>query len=88
MWTPDWNTAVLFGPEVLCLQDLFVLLLPSIPSLKALDCFVISDEEIIEDFSLSDRFASLSRPFGVNLYQPCTQVLSSAMWHSYNVDAC
>ena len=38
-------------------------------SLKALDWFVIADEEIIEDAKFGGRFAALSPNFSINLLQ-------------------
>ena len=46
----------------------------SIWSLKALDHFVISDEEIIEDIYLKGVFAALSTSFKIQSYVPCPKV--------------
>ena len=46
----------------------------SIQTLKALDNYVISDEEIIEEARLENNFSSKSPPFRINLSIPRTQV--------------
>jgi len=49
----------------------------SIWSLKALDHFVISDEEIIEDIYLKGVFSALSASFKIQSYIPCPKVFLS-----------
>ncbi|CAH2311037.1 leucine-rich repeat and IQ domain-containing 3 [Pelobates cultripes] len=47
----------------------------SIWSLKALDNYVVSDEEIIEDWSLQDRFRSQNPQLCINMLPaPCTDI--------------
>ena len=43
-------------------------------SLKALDYFVVSDEEIIEDCSMTNQFAKMSKNFKVDLTHTLTKV--------------
>ena len=43
-------------------------------SLKALDYFVVSDEEIIEDSSMSDPFAAMTKNFRIDLTHTLTKV--------------
>ena len=45
-------------------------------SLKALDYFVISDEEVIEDSSMSDPFAARTKNFKIDLSHALTKELS------------
>ena len=46
----------------------------SIQTLKALDFYVISDEEIIEEARLDNIFGARSAPFRINLSVPRAQV--------------
>jgi hypothetical protein len=48
----------------------------SIQSLKALDDYVISDEEIIEEARLGNNFGTKSQSFRINLAVPRAQVKS------------
>ena len=50
------------------------ILIVSILSLKALDRYVISDEEIVENLHLDGKFKSESASFKLQLYQPLPQV--------------
>lgn len=48
----------------------------SILSLKALDRYVISDEEVVENLRLEGKFKSFSANFKMQLYQPLPQSIS------------
>lgn len=46
-------------------------------SLKALDFYVVSDDEIIEDAQMPEKYSALSRNFKVNLAHNLTLVMHS-----------
>ncbi|XP_052420269.1 leucine-rich repeat and IQ domain-containing protein 3 [Carassius gibelio] len=61
-------------------------LVNSIWSLKALDNFVISDEEIIQNWSLPIRFKAMNQHFYVSLYQTIKSVSAHYLsWSSFVV---
>ena len=56
----------------------------SIWSLKALDNFVVSDEEIIEDANFGGRFTALNPEFGVQL---CRRTIEVSLWLESDANA-
>ena len=49
----------------------------SVSTLKALDAYVISDEEIVENLPMSGRFAAFSKELRLRrIYQLCPKVCS------------
>ena len=53
---------------------MFISFLPSILSLRALDQYVISDEEIIENLHVSERFKPITSHCRLQLYQSFPKV--------------